>query len=62
MGKATLEPNTLKQSDISSPQKLVTIELQKNIAHCTTGVDLNQIWGQYTDLGDINLHAQIQVR
>ena len=52
MGKATLESNTLKQSDISSPQKLVTIELQKNIAHCTTGVDPNQIWGQYTDLGD----------
>ena len=43
MGKATLESNTLKQSDISSPQKLVTIELQKNIAHCTTGVDPNQI-------------------
>ena len=52
VGKATLESNTLKQSDISSPQNLVTIELQKNIAHCTTGVDLNQIWGQYTDLGD----------
>ena len=52
MGKATLESNTLKQSGMSSRQNLVTIELQKNIAHCTTGVDLNQIWGQYTNLGD----------
>ena len=62
MGKATLESNTLKESDISNPQNLVTIELQKIIAHCTTGVDPNQMWGQYTDLGDINLHAQIQLR
>ena len=41
--RPTLDSSTLKESDVSSSQNLVSTELPKNIAYCTTGVDLDLI-------------------